>query len=68
VAHDDAVNSRHQATLSGMPRPPRATKSATSASEDHPDLDAIIAVWPKLSEAVRSLVANIVKAEIENCI
>jgi hypothetical protein len=43
-------------------RSPRATKNATRALPDDPDLAAVVTAWPKLSEAVRAGILAMVMA------
>ena len=62
VTHHEVGDSRQQATLGVMPRPPVATKSATSPLADDPDFAVVLAAWPELPHAVRAAIVATVKA------
>jgi hypothetical protein len=62
VTHHDEGGSRQKAASSVMPRPPRATKSATRLMTEYPDLAVVSAARPELPEAVRAGIVVIVNA------
>jgi hypothetical protein len=47
-----------------MPRPQRATESATGVTAKYPDLAVVSSAWPELPEAVRAGIVAIVKAAV----
>jgi len=61
ATHQHEAESRQQATPNVIRRPPRATKSATGALMDDPELAAVIDAWDRLPEAVRAGIVAMVK-------
>jgi hypothetical protein len=66
TTHEVEGNPRQQAATSAMPRPIAATKSATHLLVSDPDLAAVVASWPELSEPARSLVMEFIRAQLSN--
>jgi hypothetical protein len=62
VAHHNEGDSRQQAASSVMPRPPRATKSATRVLTEYPDFAVVLSAWRDLPEAIRADIVAMVKA------
>jgi hypothetical protein len=59
------ADSRQQAARSVLPRSPRATKSTTLLLVEYPELAAVLAAWPALTDTVRANVVAIVNAAFE---
>jgi hypothetical protein len=52
---------RQITTVNVVPRPVRATESATRLMAEYPDLAVVSAAWPELPEAVRAGIVAMVK-------
>jgi hypothetical protein len=62
AAHLEEADSRQEATVNVLRRPPCATKSATGPLDDDPDLAVVVAARPELSETVRAEIVALVEA------
>jgi hypothetical protein len=58
----DSGDLQQDATACDHLRSPRATKNATRALPDDPDLAAVVTAWPSLPEAVRAGIVAMVRA------